>query len=177
MENSNRIVRDDFPVVRKGYEKEAVDTHLRRIAAAVEKRRPTPGSPLAELAGEKVTGIIEIVEQTASEMVEEADRKAGQVVERAEAEARGHVERAEKSLARLVTDADQLRGTVGELKQRLEGDLEQSVGGLLGPPEAQDEPIDEVIDVIENVAQDVQDDSRGSRGPGARRQAGANGPR
>src|SRR4051794_4124097 len=55
------IERHDFPTARRGYDPEAVDSHLRRVADEFDKLgRPAPPQPgLAAGASEQVRAILE----------------------------------------------------------------------------------------------------------------------
>ena len=63
------IERRDFPIGRRGYEPEAVDAHLRRVAEDLDELRqadrPSTAS-LASSAADQVRSIVEAAETTAS---------------------------------------------------------------------------------------------------------------
>jgi DivIVA domain-containing protein len=113
------IERHDFPTARRGYDPEAVDSHLRRVADEFEKLgRPAPAPPqsgLAAGASEQVRTILEAAEASAAELRAEAG-----------AEARGHVERVEGAANEMVA---RLGGLQGEL-DRLLGALKASASVL-----------------------------------------------
>jgi DivIVA domain-containing protein len=128
----SEIVRTDFPTSRKGYDRAAVDAHLREIADAVERQAPADASR-AEAAGAKVTEIIELAERKAAEIEAEARKQASEIVERAESEAREQVDRGQEAVSRLIKQADELRSTVGSLGRGISE-------GLTGRPAAETEP-------------------------------------
>lgn len=126
--NRDEILRTDFTLVRKGYDPDAVDEHLRRIAVALGGAQPkgVTGS-LAGIAGEKVMNIIDLVERTAAEIVEQADREAAAVVERAEKRMRTHLERAEQAIDGLADEAEAMRSSARELGQRADQEIRATI--------------------------------------------------
>src|ERR671930_1275318 len=102
------IERHDFPTARRGYDPEAVDAHLRRVADEFDKLgRPAPAPPpsgLAAGASEQVRAILEAAEASAAEMRADAG-----------AEARGHVERVEGAANEMVARLGQLQGELDRL--------------------------------------------------------------
>jgi len=120
--NSDEIVRTDFPASRKGYDRDAVDAHLRRLAAMVDEIKrggEAARSSLASSAGEQVTEILAAAEAKAEELEAEARRQAERIVSDAKAEARAQVELAQGAVAGLVKQADELRERVGALGRDL----------------------------------------------------------
>lgn len=127
------IERRDFPIARRGYEIEAVDAHLAKLADEHEAlaRRGRPQSPggLATAAAEQVRMIVEAAEQSAQDIGREAELEARQLRQdaREEAErmrtdagrqAREHVARvAEVALGLL----ERVEGMDRELNSLLEG--------------------------------------------------------
>lgn len=103
------ILRTDFPSARRGYDRDAVDAHLRKLADQVDllQGQQEGGlglTSLAEMASEKVTGVIRAAEQAAAQLEAEA---------RAQAAAR--IERAEQAVAGLLDEAEALRERVAAL--------------------------------------------------------------
>ena len=118
------VVRSDFPSSRKGYDREAVDAHLRRVADELERNKGrTAGGSLAETAGEKVASVIGAAEEKAAELEREARERADEIVATARSEAREQVERAQAAVAGLVSQADELRQRVGALGRGLGSDV------------------------------------------------------
>ena len=114
------IERTDFPVGRRGYERAAVDAHLRRLADELEQQeRDSRSSSLASAAGEQVSGIIAAAEAKAAEIESEARTRADAIEAEAEQNATAKVTEAETAVAGLVAQADELRRKVGELGQGL----------------------------------------------------------
>ena len=118
------IVRGDFPAARRGYDRGAVDAHLRGVADEFERlqsRADSGAGSLAESTGERVAGIIAAAEAKAAELEQEARERAEQIVADGRREAADQVRRAQDSVVGLVSQADELRERVGELSRGLGG--------------------------------------------------------
>ena len=113
------IVRSDFPTARKGYEQAAVDSHLREVAEQVEQA-DQPAS-LANVAAQKVAGIIEAAEAKAKEIEADARREADELLSNARNQARDQLERAQRSVASLIGQADDLRQRIGAMAEDVIG--------------------------------------------------------
>src|SRR3954465_8707731 len=83
------IQRSDFPTVRRGYEPDAVDAHLRQVADEVEALRSR--GPVASAASSQVQRILEAAETTAEQLRADAGE-----------EAREHVHRVSTAAPRLL---------------------------------------------------------------------------
>jgi len=97
----DQIVRDDFPVSRKGWDPNAVRAHLEEVASSM----PTDSSPAAEpslgdLAAGRIRGVLEAAETAANEIqssaqadsdarLAEASARSEQILGDARAEANG----------------------------------------------------------------------------------------
>jgi DivIVA domain-containing protein len=118
------IERHDFPTARRGYEPEAVDSHLRRVADEFDKLgRPAPAPPppgLAAGASEQVRAILEAAEASAAGLRAEAG-----------AEARGHVERVEGATNEMVARLGELQGELDRLLGALKASASVLSEGLL----------------------------------------------
>lgn len=124
----DEICRTDFPRARKGYDPQAVDEHLRAIAAALGKAKSgTVRGPLAGRAGEKVMDILDLVERTAAEIVEEADRQAAAVVADAEKRMRAHLERAESALDELAKAAAEMRASAVDVGAQVDAEIRSTI--------------------------------------------------
>jgi DivIVA domain-containing protein len=121
------IVRSDFPPSRKGYDREAVDAHLERLAeriAELERGRGSATPSVAGRAGDKVSEIVAFAEAKAAEIEGEARQRAEAIISEARTEARNQIERAQGAVAGLVKQADDLRERVGALGRDLGGETE-----------------------------------------------------
>jgi DivIVA domain-containing protein len=147
------IQRSDFPTARRGYEPEAVDAHLRRIAEEVEGLRGRSSQPVAAAASAQVQRIIEAAESTADQLRADAGDEAQQHVQRVSTAARELLERLGAMHDELGALMDRLREDAGRLSAELRA-LERDVvdvgpvGGELlevelDEPVAAEEPLEE----------------------------------
>jgi hypothetical protein len=118
------IERSDFPVGRRGYDQEAVDSHLRHVADEFEALRgrapagPAP-SPLAAGASEQVRLILEAAEASAAELRADAGREAS-----------GHVARVQDAAGGMLSRLDELERELGGLLDALRKSGERLNEGL-----------------------------------------------
>ena len=127
------IQRSDFPTVRRGYDPDAVDQHLRRVADEVESTRG--GRPVAAAASARVQQIIAAAETTADELRADAGEEAREHVHRVSTAARELLERIGAMHDELGELMDRLREDAGRLSAELRS-LERDVGEL-APPAAE----------------------------------------
>jgi DivIVA domain-containing protein len=151
------IEKRDFPIGRRGYEPEAVDAHLARVAEEVEqlRRRVGSGAPgksspasIAQAASEQVRSIVEAAESSAAAIEQGAQDEAERIRAEAEADARvtrddavgqsqEHVGKVRQSTAQMLQRVDamesELAGLVESLRtgaNRLTADLSLLEGGM-----------------------------------------------
>ncbi|HEV7772419.1 MAG TPA: DivIVA domain-containing protein [Conexibacter sp.] len=104
------IEKRDFPARLRGYDRSAVDAHLRAIADELETRVASP----ADAAAEQVRAVLSAAEQSAAEIVAQAEADAQRVgsaagragdetTERVTAAASGALERIEALRGELST--------------------------------------------------------------------------
>lgn len=141
------IERRDFPVGRRGYDPEAVDAHLRRVADEFETlrgRAPAAAAttPLAAGASEQVRLILEAAEAGAAELRADAGRQAGDHVARVQQAAGGMISRLDELERELGTLLEALRQSGERLNEGLARLHEQAgalapeeIVSLPGPPE------------------------------------------
>ena len=123
------IERKDFPIGRRGYDRDAVDAHLRALADEIEEleRSARPRSePLAAVASEQVRSIVQAAETSAADIRRQAEDEACDYVGKVAESTTGILERIaamENELAALIeslrTGCHRLNADV----QLLEGDL------------------------------------------------------
>jgi DivIVA domain-containing protein len=130
------IQRSDFPTVRRGYEPDAVDAHLRHIADEVEALRSR--GPVASAASSQVQKILEAAESTADQLRSEAGEEAREHVHRVSTAARELLERLGAMHDELGSMMDRLREEAGRLSAELRT-LERDVVEL-APPVEEEEP-------------------------------------
>lgn len=110
-----RIERADFPVRFRGYDRAAVDAHLRAVADELEAR----AGSLADAAGEQVRAVLAAAETSAAEIRAHAEREA--------ARTRDVAGRAgEEAASRAVTAAGDALTRI----EALRGDLHALIGAL-----------------------------------------------
>lgn len=139
------IEKKDFPIARRGYDPEAVDAHLKRLAGEVERLEreaassaaaapaaaaPAPVSSPASMAiaaSESVRAIVEAAESSAAGIETEARDDAAQIRREAEAEATATRD------AAVAKNQEQV-GAVGEatslMLQRVDA-MEGEIGALV----------------------------------------------
>ena len=158
-----QILRDDFPTSRRGWDPNAVRSHLRAVAKSAS---PGEGAPaLADVAAERVRGVIEAAEEAAAKIENEAQAEADRILDaarsdsermRAEAqvevetvlseareESAARIEQANAAVGGLISQADELRSRVGLLGEELAGSApsrEGTVGEVPGGPVIVPEP-------------------------------------
>jgi DivIVA domain-containing protein len=133
------IQRSDFPTVRRGYEPDAVDAHLRHIADEVETLRTRGSQPVAAAASSQVQKILEAAESTADQLRADAGEEAQEHVHRVSTAARELLERLGAMHDELGSMMDRLREEAGRLSAELRT-LERDVVEL-APPVEEDEPL------------------------------------
>lgn len=152
------IQRSDFPTVRRGYEPDAVDAHLRHVADEVEALRSR--GPVASAASSQVQKILEAAETTADQLRADAGEEAREHVHRVSTAARELLERLGAMHDELGSMMDRLREEAGRLSAELRT-LERDVVELAPPVEEEEpepvvvepepEPVAEVPEPVEPV--------------------------
>lgn len=106
------IRRANFPAARRGYDRDAVDDFLDRLASSLESELTAPAEPEGAvkreiaLLGERTAGIINAAEDAAAKAREEAEKRGVEAKEAAEElTRRARIEASEKS-KKLVADAE-----------------------------------------------------------------------
>lgn len=145
------IEKKDFPIGRRGYDPEAVDTHLKSVADEIEElkrsaRRRT--ETLASSASEQVRSIVEAAETSAADIQRQAEDEAREIRteasdeanatrEQAAAQAREYVGRVSESTAVMLQRLDAMESELGALVEalrtganRLNADLQLLEGNL-----------------------------------------------
>jgi DivIVA domain-containing protein len=131
------IQRSDFPTVRRGYEPDAVDAHLRHVADELEALRSR--GPVASAASSQVQKILEAAETTADQLRADAGDEAREHVHRVSTAARELLERLGAMHDELGSMMDRLREEAGRLSAELRT-LERDVVELAPPVEEYEEP-------------------------------------
>jgi DivIVA domain-containing protein len=133
------IEKRDFPIGRRGYEPEAVDAHLARIAEEVEELRRRSGgaavsgaassSPasLAQAASEQVRSIVEAAEASAAAIERGAQDEALRIREEAESDAR---QTRDEAVAQSQEQVGNVRTVTTQMLQRVDA-MESELAGLV----------------------------------------------
>jgi DivIVA domain-containing protein len=133
------IEKRDFPIGRRGYEPEAVDAHLARIAEEVEELRRRSGgaavsgaassSPasLAQAASEQVRSIVEAAESSAAAIERGAQDEALRIREEAESDAR---QTRDDAVAQSQEQVGNVRSVTTQMLQRVDA-MESELAGLV----------------------------------------------
>jgi DivIVA domain-containing protein len=127
------IEKKDFPIGRRGYEPDAVDSHLERLAEEVEtlkrsnrKRTET----LASAASEQVRSIVEAAESSAAEIERQAEDEAREIRDDA------------------ATEADRVRQQASEQARDYVGKVSESTSVMLQRIEAMDSELDALTESL-----------------------------
>lgn len=145
------IEKKDFPIGRRGYDPEAVDTHLSSLADEIDElkrssRRRT--ETLASSASEQVRAIVEAAETSANQIQSQADEDAREIRseatteaararEDATAQARDYVGQVSEATAAMLQRIDAMESELSALvdslrtgSNRLNADLQLLQGNL-----------------------------------------------
>jgi DivIVA domain-containing protein len=151
------IEKKDFPIGRRGYDPDAVDTHLSAVADEVEELKRSSrrrSETLASTASEQVRAIVEAAEQSAADIQRQAEEEAQEIRAEASAEAqsarenatdqaREYVGRVSESTAVMLQRLDAMESELSALieslrtgSNRLNADLQLLEGNLTDVREA-----------------------------------------
>ena len=97
-----QILRDDFQTVRKGWDPDEVRDHLRAVADSPPARSE---SPLADVAAERVHGVIAAAEEAAADVRTEAQTEADRTLTAARTEAEGLRSQAQSEAETILAEA------------------------------------------------------------------------
>jgi DivIVA domain-containing protein len=130
----------DFPVVRRGYDRDAVEHFIARVSQMVEDMVATRSPQLAvnralENLGEETAGILRQAQDTARQITERSSAGARERLERAEREATRLQAEAEAAVRRLEADSARVRRE----RHRLIEDTRRLADGLLKVADDADE--------------------------------------
>ena len=107
------ILDVSFPIAVRGYERHAVDDHIKRVNRVIAELKVSASPPAAvrhalDVAGEKVEGLLEAARQAAEQLTETARREAEESTARVKAEAAELVVNASTEADRMRTEAESL---------------------------------------------------------------------
>jgi hypothetical protein len=145
------IQKQDFPVGDGGYERDAVDAHLRALADQVEELQRSSGAPgqsLADAASERIRAIVAGAEASAAEIerhaVDDADRiradagnDAAAIRQQAKEQAHADVGKVNESTAEMISRLEAMKNELNALfeslragSERLKAELERLEGHM-----------------------------------------------
>src|SRR2546423_9768689 len=161
------IEKRDFPVGRRGYDPDAVDRHLRRIADEVQALQ----AELAAVSSHKGDSLAAAASDQVGVIVEAAEASAAAIRQKASDEAREHVARVSEAASALLqrvdalnADVTQLQGSMGELRAVTAGSgeavvveelLEEEREAAAATPEP--EPVEEKEPTVEEKEPTVEE--------------------
>jgi DivIVA domain-containing protein len=122
----------DFPVVLRGYDREAVDAYVRRTSQLVAELQTTRSPEAAvrralERVGEEVSGILQRAHDTAERITAQSRSEAEDRLETARQEATQIIARAEDRVRELDAETDRIWAE----RQRIVEDTRELAGELL----------------------------------------------
>lgn len=170
------IEKRDFPIGRRGYEPEAVDSHLAELADQIEQLQRAAqrrsGASLAQAAADQVRAIVEAAEQSASAIEQDAEADAQRI--RAEAQ-----RDAQRTDAEAVERSREHVARVGEqssvMLQRLNA-MEEELGTLIDSLRTGSNRLKADLSLLESNMEDLYTASGGQPGAGAPAAASAAAP-
>jgi len=124
------IEKKDFPIGRRGYDPDAVDTHLRALADEIDELKRSArrrSESLAAAASEQVRSIVEAAETTAADIQRQAEDEAREIRAEASSEADAAREHATSEARNYVGKVAE--STTGMLERI--GALESELGALI----------------------------------------------
>ncbi len=124
------IEKKDFPIGRRGYDPEAVDTHLSSLAEEVDELKRTArrrGETLASAASEQVRAIVEAAETSAGDIQRQAEDDAREIRSEATSEAQRTRDQASEQARDYVTKVSE---STAVMLQRLDA-MESELGALI----------------------------------------------
>ena len=124
------IEKKDFPIGRRGYEPEAVDSHLAALAGEVDalrRSRQSGGESLASAASEQVRAIVQAAESSAAEIEVTAQDEATRIRREAQDDA---AKTRDEAVARAETHVGKVGESTALMLQRIDA-MESELGALI----------------------------------------------
>ena len=133
------ILDVSFPVAVRGYERHAVDDHIKRVNRVIAELKVSASPPAAvrhalDVAAEKVDGLLEAAREAAEQLTDAARREAEESTARIKAEAAELVVNASTEADRMKAEAESLianaskeaAGTIAKARAESSKILEES---------------------------------------------------
>jgi cell division septum initiation protein DivIVA len=107
------ILDVSFPIAVRGYERHAVDDHIKRVNRVIAELKVSASPPAAvrhalDVAGAKVEGLLEAAREATEQLTETAHREAEESTARIKAEAAELVVNASTEADRMMAEAESL---------------------------------------------------------------------
>ena len=107
------ILDVSFPIAVRGYDRHAVDDHIKRVNRVIAELKVSASPPAAvrhalDVAGEKVDGLLEAAREAAEQLTDAARREAEESTARIKAEAAELVVNASTEADRMKAEAESL---------------------------------------------------------------------
>ena len=107
------ILDVSFPIAVRGYDRHAVDDHVKRVNRVIAELKVSASPPAAvrhalDVAGEKVDGLLEAAREAAEQLTDAAHREAEESTARIKAEAAELVVNASTEADRMKVEAESL---------------------------------------------------------------------
>lgn len=169
------IVRTDFASVRRGYDQEEVDLHLREVAQAVEglkrasrKAAPRSAGSMASVASEQVRTIVDAAERSAAEIEAtatlQADRVTGEATRQAEQDrstARGEADRVRREAEEAARET--LERAEADAAKHV-ADVKEATTGMRARADTIESDLTGLVDQLRTTVESVVESVRSSAG-------------
>lgn len=127
------IEKKDFPIGRRGYDPDAVDSHLRELADEVDQLKRSSRQrteTVATAASEQVRAVIAAAEASAEEITRQADAEAREIRDDATAESRRVREDADKRAHDYVGRVAEATSAMLQRVDAMQGELDGLLDAL-----------------------------------------------
>jgi DivIVA domain-containing protein len=127
------IEKKDFPIGRRGYDPDAVDSHLARLADEVDELKHSSrkrADTLASAASEQVRSIVEAAESSAAEIQRQAEDDAREIRAEASSEARTAREQASEQAREYVGRVSESTAVMLQRLDAMESELSALIESL-----------------------------------------------
>jgi DivIVA domain-containing protein len=127
------IEKKDFPIGRRGYDPDAVDSHLSAIAEEVDELKRASrrrSETLASAASEQVRAIVEAAESSAALIQRQAEDEAREIKAEASSEAQSTRENATQQAREYVGRVSESTGTMLQRLDAMESELSALIESL-----------------------------------------------
>ncbi len=127
------IEKKDFPVGRRGYDPEAVDTHLSALAEEIANFKRSSrrrADTLASSASDQVRAIVEAAETSAADITRDAEEEAREIRDEANTEAQATREQASEQAREYVSKVSESTASMLQRLDSMESELAALIDAL-----------------------------------------------